>query len=193
MNELSDLLLALIDLRVNTQLNNSNFLRKYTGYVASIDGENVKVMMDFVDKDKDEDITKAYTFINKTGSTNIQKGDNVEIICNKDFNNGYINKNLSVKQMNVVTEGAGTSLIIYGNGLQTEIPLDQIMDGCTSIVGKSFELNSGETISFSFGDNNTVGSGIVEFRGTDFVQDKSPILTHVKHNITINVSKLTSS
>lgn len=179
MNELSDLLLALIDLRINTQLNNSNFLRKYTGYVASVDGENVKVMMDFVDKDKDEVITNAYSFINKTGSINIQKGDNVEIICNKDFNNGYINKNLSVKQIAVTTylASSGGLEAVLDNKLSKVFDLSHITDSIASIVSLK---------NFSFADG--VGKGIVEFRGANFVWDDNAILTHVKHPLQFDSS-----
>ena len=187
MNELSDLLLALIDLRINTQLNNSNFLRKYNGYVVGIEGENVKVMMDFTEGN--EDTTKAYTFINKTGSTNIKLYDNVEIICNKDFNNGYVNKNLSLKQIAVTTEyKSDNSLTVSANGLSKDFDLSKIIDSAASIAGKSVKLSTTKEMYFAFGSTN--GTGVVEFRGTDFNWDDDATLTHLHHNIVIKTRDL---
>lgn len=187
MNELSDLLLALIDLRVNTQLNNSNFLRKYNGYVVGVEGENIKVMMDFTQGN--EDTTKAYSFINKTGSTNIKLYDNVEIICNKDFNNGYVNKNLSLKQIAVTTTYLSDSaLTVSANGISKKFELKNITDSCASIVGKSVELSTTKEMYFAFG--NVGGTGVVEFRGTDFNWDDDSTLTHLHHSIVIKTRSI---
>lgn len=171
MNELSDLLLALIDLRINTQLNNSNFLRKYNGYVVDVNRENIKVMMDFTQMDTDE--SQAYTFINKTGSTNIQKGDNVEILCNKDFSNGYVSKNFSVKQICVTStvdskedkfdEGI---TIRFSDSTSTKLfTYDYIQDNIKVFIKNGTCTPSGTITAF------------IEFRGGRLEDDTKAIIT----------------
>ena len=172
MNELSDLLLSLIDLRINTQLNNPNFLRKYNGYVVDVIGENIKVMMDFTQMDSDE--SQAYTFINKTGSTNIQKNDNVEILCNKDFSNGYVNKNFSIKQICTTFECLSSTIttdgivVSFGNYQSTKtFSYNNIEDSIKNFIKDStYTIPMGSTIK-----------AFIEFRGNSVLNDKNAIIT----------------
>lgn len=178
MNELPEMLLTLIDLRINSQLNNSDFLRKYNGYVIDVIGEKVKVMMDFTQMDFDE--SQAYTFINKTGSTNIKRNDNVEILCNKDFSNGYVNKNFSVKQLcttfncksTTVTANGIVVSFDYYNSTKT-FAYDNIEDSIKNLIkDDAYTIPTDSKIK-----------AFIEFRGNNVLEDDNAIITKLVCNI----------